>query len=194
MGAIEISPAVEADLPQVIAWSRELRAGHATRMPVYFPPEGQAAHEAEMTRALSEARVVVARRGGDPLGFACWSKPEGPEGAISASVQGYFVRPDLRGQGIGRALLAAIAAEKEPHGWQRVTAAVWAGNPASMACLAGAGFAPEFALWRLGDLPPRTSPPRPGLRQHWLVKGLVGVLAVFGATALVLILLHNIQS
>lgn len=55
------------------------------------------------------------------------------------------VRPDYRGQGVGRALLDAIATEARARGCCKVTLEVLSGNAAAQALYARAGYKP-YAL------------------------------------------------
>lgn len=60
-----------------------------------------------------------------------------------ASVAGVYVGPELRGRGVGRALLAALIAHaRTVPGVERITLAVTATQPAAHALYRSLGFAP----------------------------------------------------
>jgi GNAT superfamily N-acetyltransferase len=73
--------------------------------------------------------VFVAEEAGIPVGFACLRRKAGMAGAL---LDNLHVLPDRRGEGIGRRLMAAVAAwlvETEPDAALRL--GVWADNCAA---------------------------------------------------------------
>ena len=107
MTDIQIQPATEADVPLILQLIQALadyeRLGHevvATEAMIRESFFGPTPH----------AQALIARMGGDAVGFAIWfstystflSKP-------GIYLEDLFVRPDWRGKGIGRALLQHLA-------------------------------------------------------------------------------------
>lgn len=87
-------------------------------------------HEVEATEAMIEAALfeenprlfcAIAEWEGEPAGFAIWfvnfSTFSGRPGIY---LEDLFVRPALRGKGIGKALLAYLAKECVANGWSRL--------------------------------------------------------------------------
>jgi len=100
-------------------------------------------HEVEATEAaIAEALFSanprlfcdIAEWNGEPAGFAVWfinfSTFSGRHGIY---LEDLFVRPALRGKGIGKALLSALAQECIANGWSRLQWAVLDWNAPSIA-------------------------------------------------------------
>ena len=117
-----IRPAIEADVPLVLELIRALaeyeRLAHAVvatedvlRASLFGPQPG--------------AEVLIAEMEGEPAGFALFfhnfSTFLGRRGLY---LEDLFVRPDYRGQGVGRALLARLAAIAVARGCGRFEWAV----------------------------------------------------------------------
>ncbi len=115
-----IRPAAPADVPQVLGLIRQLAAFERA-------PDAVRSSEAQLAQALFPAggaplvHCFVAERGGAIVGMALWfvsySTWEGKHGIF---LEDLFVAPAARGAGIGRALLASLAAEAERRGFRRV--------------------------------------------------------------------------
>jgi GNAT superfamily N-acetyltransferase len=86
-------------------------------------------HEVEAT----EATIGEALFGSDPAGFAVWfinfSTFSGRSGIY---LEDLFVRPALRGNGIGKALLVHLAKQCVANGWSRLQWAVLDWNTPSI--------------------------------------------------------------
>ena len=87
-------------------------------------------HEVEATEAMLDAALFcenprlfceIAEWNGEPVGFAVWfvnfSTFSGRSGIY---LEDLFVRPALRGKGIGKALLAHLAKQCVDNGWSRL--------------------------------------------------------------------------
>src|SRR5262245_17103398 len=90
--------------------------------------------EADVLRAGFGERAVfealIAERGSRPLGMALFFPHYSTwEGAPSLYIEDLFVVEEARGQGVGRALVAACARVARERGWPRVDLAVLDWNP-----------------------------------------------------------------
>jgi diamine N-acetyltransferase len=117
------------------------------------------AMEQDIAKALfaTDPRVFcdIAEWDGEPAGFAFWflnySTFRGRHGIYLEDI---FVRPPLRGKGIGRALLAGLAARCVDKGWARCEWAVLDWNAPSIAFYRsiGADILEQWKICRLsGD-------------------------------------------
>lgn len=123
-----IRPASPDDLPEILAMIRELAAFE------------EAEHEAVATLALLElglfgphpaAHAHVAEGQDGLLGFALWHHNFSTWlGRPGIWLEDLYVRPAARGLGLGRALLAALAAEVVALGGGRLDFNVLDWNPA----------------------------------------------------------------
>ena len=112
--AITIRAAVEADVPQILAFIRALATYEREPDAVVATEEGLLRHGFGPNPYYS---CLIAEYNGSPAGFALYffnySTWEGRPGIY---LEDLFVLPELRGLGIGKALLkkvAAIAIEKD---------------------------------------------------------------------------------
>jgi GNAT superfamily N-acetyltransferase len=166
---ITIRPAAEHEVPQVLAFIRELA--------LYERLEAQVvATEAGLTAALfgprPYAEVIFACLGEQPVGFALFfhnfSTFLGKPGIY---LEDLFVRPAVRGMGIGRHLLAWLARATLERGCGRLEWAVLDWNEPSIGFYRSLGAVAQddwttfrltgAALARLGasGSPPRTGVP-----------------------------------
>ena len=120
-GPLSIAPATTDDVPLILALIRELADYEKLSDQV-------SATEAALRESLfgerpgerPAAEVLVARAGGEPAGFALFfpnystflAKP-------GIYLEDLFVRPAFRGLGIGKALLASVAARAVERGCGR---------------------------------------------------------------------------
>lgn len=118
MPPFSLRPATSADAATLLALVRGLAAYERA-------PGDVVATEADYVRALSasppEMEALLAERDGAAIGFALffptWSTWRGRPGV---HLEDLFVVPDARGQGIGRALLARVAAIAVDRGCARL--------------------------------------------------------------------------
>ena len=111
--------------------------------PVYRPLLGLAPavrHPEQGDVRRIQPVAMVASVAGRPLGLALGELPL--EGEEPAELLSLFVRPELRGQGIGTALVGGLEEELDRRGAKRVSA-VWTRGKPSIAAL-------EQVLWKRG--------------------------------------------
>ena len=114
---LKLRPAVPEDAPQILQFIRELAEYERD-------PQAAVATEADILRhAFSDhplIHVVMAGWNGEPAGFALYffnfSTWQGKPGLY---LEDLFVRPALRGHGIGKALLKRLARIAVDHGCTR---------------------------------------------------------------------------
>jgi GNAT superfamily N-acetyltransferase len=104
---ITIRPAARNDTPLVLEFIRELARYERLEHEV-------SASEAELSAALfgdrRYAEVIFAESGGTPVGFALFFHNFSTfKGRPGIYLEDLFVRPEARGRGIGKALLAHLA-------------------------------------------------------------------------------------
>ena len=106
-------------------------------------------------RSWLSSEAAIAETGGEPVGYALWfttfSTFRGQPGIYLEDV---FVKPEFRGRGIGKALLATIATLAVERGCGRLEWAVLNWNSPSIAFYRSLGARPmdEWTVYRLdGD-------------------------------------------
>ena len=115
---VQIRPIQKTDEP---AW-RELWTGY---LKFYNSTVAEAVYSSTFERFFSdgayEPRCLVAESGGRMVGIVhymthrhCWKLGD------VCYLQDLFVAPELRGTGAGRALIEAVYAEADRHGWENV--------------------------------------------------------------------------
>ena len=125
MSAVTIRPAAPADAATIVALVRELadfeRLSHYAKITV-----------ADVERDLGRYfEALLAERGGEPLGLALFFHSYSTfEGRPSLFLEDLFVREQARGTGLGRRLLAALAALARERGCKRLDLMVLDWNPA----------------------------------------------------------------
>jgi GNAT superfamily N-acetyltransferase len=147
--AITIRPATPDDLPEVLAFIRELAAYERLAEPVQ-------ASEADLAAALfgtrPHAEVVLACLAGTPVGFALFfhnfSTVTGKPGIY---LEDLFVRPEARGRGAGRQLLSWLARTTLERGCARLDWAVLDWNAPSIGFYRSVGAVPleEWTIMRV---------------------------------------------
>jgi GNAT superfamily N-acetyltransferase len=104
---VEITPAVPADVPLLLALIKELAAFEKLEQHVVATQE--VLHQS-LFGSRPGAEAVVARVAGEPAGFALYfhnfSTFLGKHGLY---LEDLFVRPDFRGRTVGKSLLAHLA-------------------------------------------------------------------------------------
>jgi GNAT superfamily N-acetyltransferase len=97
----------------------------------------------------------MAEWNGDVAGFAVWFKNFSTfSGRTGIYLEDLFVRPAMRGKGIGKALLAHLAKECVANGWSRLQWSVLDWNTPSIEFYKslGAVLVDEWKLCRLGGV------------------------------------------
>jgi GNAT superfamily N-acetyltransferase len=149
---ITIRPATREEVPLVLEFIRALARYEKLEHEV-------SASEAQLREALFGERpcaeVVFACSAGEPVGFALFfhnfSTFKGQPGIY---LEDLFVRPEARGRGIGKRLLAHLARTAVERGCARLEWAVLDWNEPSIGFYRGLGAVPmdEWTVFRLtGD-------------------------------------------
>ena len=149
---ITIRPAVRADVPLVLGFIRDLARYERLEHEV-------SASEAQLQEALfgepRYAEVVFACDGGEPLGFALFFHNFSTfKARPGIYLEDLFVRPQARGRGIGKRLLAYLARTAVERHCARLEWAVLDWNEPSIGFYRSLGAVPmdEWTTFRLtGD-------------------------------------------
>jgi GNAT superfamily N-acetyltransferase len=149
---ITIRPASREDVPVVLQFIRDL--AHYERL-----EHEVSASEAQLSEALfgerRYAEVVFACSAGKPVGFALFFHNFSTfKGRPGIYLEDLFVRPEARGRGIGRQLLAHLARTAVERRCSRLEWAVLDWNEPSIGFYRGLGAVPmdEWTIFRLtGD-------------------------------------------
>ena len=152
-GALSIRPGTARDVPTILALIQGLADYERLRHECRATAAGVRRHGFGR-RPYFE--TLIARRGGRPVGFALYfftfstflAKP-------TLYLEDLFVRPEERGQGAGRALLAALARIAVRRGCGRLEWAVLDWNRPAIGFYKrlGARFRREWILTRLTGAP-----------------------------------------
>lgn len=105
---VVLRAATPADVPTILRFVRELAEYERE-------PDAVKATEADLQRVLFGARpyaeAIIAEEGANPLGFAIFFHNFSTwEGKLGVYLEDLYVTPDARGKGVGKALLARLAA------------------------------------------------------------------------------------
>jgi GNAT superfamily N-acetyltransferase len=116
--ALIIRPATRADLPLIAQFIRDLAEYEKLVHEVRFDEAKLAGH---LFGSRPMAEVVIGEVGGEPQGFALFFHNFSTfEGRPGLYLEDLFVRPAARGSGLGRALLAHLAALAVERGCARL--------------------------------------------------------------------------
>jgi GNAT superfamily N-acetyltransferase len=152
MTPISIRPATEADVPLVLAFIRELAEYERLPHEVVATEEGL---RRTMFGPRPEAEVLLADLDGTPAGFAVFFPTYSTFLARSGvHLEDVFVRPESRGRGVGRALLAEVARIAVARGSGRLEWSVLDWNESAIGFYRSLGARPmdEWTVYRLdGD-------------------------------------------
>jgi GNAT superfamily N-acetyltransferase len=146
-----LRPARIDDTPAIASLIRELA--------VYEKLEDQAKATADdLARHLfgdrPAAEVIVAEIDGEPVGFALYFSTFSTfRGQPGTYLEDIFVRPEHRGQGIGKALLASVARVAVERGSGRLEWSVLDWNAPSIEFYRSQGAVPmaEWTVFRVAD-------------------------------------------
>lgn len=150
---LRIAPATAADVPLILEFIRGLaeyeRLAHAC-----------VATEERLRRTLfgptPRAEVIIARLDGDPVGFALFFHNYSTFLAQPGIyLEDLFVRPEARGRGVGRALLAHLARLARARDCGRLEWAVLDWNNSAIGFYRGLGAAmmDDWRIFRLTGEP-----------------------------------------
>lgn len=95
---------------------------------------------------------LVARCAGDVVGWAALSRVSSRSCYAGVAEVSVYVRQDMRGRGVGSALLSALIAASEAHGVWTLQASVFPENAASVRLLARHGFRLVGRRERIGQM------------------------------------------
>lgn len=139
-GAVTLRAATEADVPLVRAFIEELADYERMRDACVATDD---ALRATLFGPAPCAHVVLAEAGGAPAGFALYSFAYSTFlAAPTLGLEDLYVRPAFRGRGVGRRLLAHLAAEAARRGCGRMEWAVLDWNADAIAVYRALGAAP----------------------------------------------------
>jgi GNAT superfamily N-acetyltransferase len=155
MLSLQIRLATPADAPQIIAFIRELAEYERE-------PESARATEADILRdgftEPTRFRCLMAEWEGQPAGFALFFYNYSTwKGHAGIYLEDLFVRPALRGKGIGKALLSSVAGIAVKEGCPRLEWAVLDWNTPAIEFYRSVGAIPmsEWTTMRVtGDALP----------------------------------------
>ena len=146
---LQLRPAVPADVPQMLAYVRELATYERE-------PESVLATEADLLRdgfgKTPRFGCVMAEWNGEPAGFALYFYNYSTwKGRSGIHVEDLYVRPALRGLGIGKALLLRVAASAHAEQCGRLQWDVLAWNKTAIDFYEkmGAGMLTEWRIMRV---------------------------------------------
>lgn len=144
-----IRPAEDEHLPGILAIYNQVIA-HSTAVYSSAPvdlSERKAWLELRRGRGFP---VLVAIEAGEVAGFASYGDWRAASGYLFTVEHSVHVRVDLRGKGIGRALMAALLAEAKAQGKHAMVGGVDASNTASIAFHHSLGFESVAYLREVG--------------------------------------------
>ncbi|MEQ1725161.1 MAG: GNAT family N-acetyltransferase [Sphingopyxis sp.] len=149
---LTIRPATPADLPLIARFIRDLADYERLADAVRFDEAALAEH---LFGAHPYAEVIIGELDGTAQGFALFFHNYSTfEGRPGLYLEDLFVRPEARGSGLGKALLAHLAALSVTRGCARLEWSVLDWNAPSIAFYRGLGAEPmdEWTVMRLsGD-------------------------------------------
>ena len=148
---ISIRFATPADLPLIAQFIRDLAEYEKLSHEVRFDEATLAAH---LFGERPYAEVIIGEIDGVPRGFALFFHNFSTfEGRPGIYLEDLFVRPDARGAGLGKALLARLAHIAVDRGCARLEWAVLDWNAPSIAFYKGLGakFMDEWTVMRVDD-------------------------------------------
>ena len=126
-----IRPAVPADAPLILTFIHELAAYERLPHMVMITLEGL---ETLLFQPGARAFCEIAEVAGKPVGFALWFYSVSTfEGRHGLYLEDLYVRPEARGEGVGRALLATLARRCMDEGLKRMEWAVLDWNAPAIA-------------------------------------------------------------
>ena len=146
---IRIRPAEAADIPLILAYIRELADYEKLAHEV---TADEAALRDTLFGAVPVAEVLLAEAEGADAGFALYFHNYSTFlGRPGLYLEDLFVRPDFRGRGVGRRLLAELAVTALERGCGRMEWSVLEWNESAHAFYRGLGARPMegWRVWRV---------------------------------------------
>jgi phosphinothricin acetyltransferase len=145
-----IRPAIEADLPAILAITNEAIV-NSTAVWHVTPASLEARTQWWRDRVARGFPVLVAEMAaGRVAGFASYGDFRPFAGYAATVEHSIYVDPAAQGQGVGRALLAALVDRATADGLHVMVGGIEAGNTASIALHRKAGFVDAGVLRQVG--------------------------------------------
>ena len=145
----DIRDAIESDLPAILAITNEAIA-NTTAVWNSTPATLEARTAWMRDRQARGFPVLVATDGGKVLGFASFGDFRPFEGYLHTVEHSIYVAPEAQGRGVGKALLEALVGRARALGKHVIVGGIEAGNTASIALHARAGFVETGRLPEVG--------------------------------------------
>jgi len=150
VSAVAIRPAVDTDIPALVALNAGVQALHGTLSPEIFKPVVDPVELAAFLRATLDGpahRLLLAQVDGAAAGYAWGEIQDRAETPFALARRRLYlhhlaVDPAFRRRGIAAALLAALEGEARALGLETVVLDAWADNAGAQAFFAAAGYAP----------------------------------------------------
>jgi L-amino acid N-acyltransferase YncA len=148
--ALAIRPAAESDIPAIAAIYRPAVLTGTASFEVE-PPDDEEMLARYRRIVAGGYPYIVAEESGRVLGYA-YAGPYRPRPAYRHAVEdSIYVAPDAHGRGVGGALLAALIADCEAHGFRQMIAVIGdAASAGSIALHASQGFRQAAHLSSVG--------------------------------------------
>lgn len=144
-----IRPARAGDSAAIAAiYAHHVRHGTAT-----FDTVPRTAGDVADRIAQADARgwpFLVAEQDGTVAGYAYATMFRERPAYAATCEDSIYIAPELTGQGIGKALLAALLVAAEQAGFRQMIAVIGGGEPASVALHQALGFAPAGRMQSVG--------------------------------------------
>jgi ribosomal protein S18 acetylase RimI-like enzyme len=153
-----VREATEADADSISSLNSDVQAAHASAVPWLFKPAGPGTFAPDVVAELLDEPgnlVFIAEvESSSPAGYVYAEIIDRPETSFNYAYQMIYihhvsVRPMLRRQGVGRALLEAVQAEASKRDIHMISLDVWTFNDAARAFFSRSGFtAHSERLWK----------------------------------------------
>ena len=154
---VVVREATGADAGNISSLNTDVQAAHASAVPWLFKPADSGTFAPNVVaELLDEPRnlVFIAEVESSPAGYVYAEIIDRPETSFNYAYQMIYihhvsVRPTLRRQGVGRALLEAVQTEANKRDIRMISLDVWTFNDAARAFFSRSGFtAHSERLWR----------------------------------------------
>jgi L-amino acid N-acyltransferase len=135
---VTIRPAREADIDAIVAiYQAAVNEGTAN---CELSPLSRERAEAWLRGHTGKFRVFVADEGGEVAGFSALSPYDHKPCFTATAYSSTYVRSDLRGRGLGRALREHVIAQARHGGFHSIVNRIFSHNEASIALTRSLGF------------------------------------------------------
>jgi phosphinothricin acetyltransferase len=150
MPRVQIEPAIPADAAAIAAiYAHHVLHGTAS---YEIEPPGADEMAQRMDKVLGSGWpwLVARSAGGELLGYAYASQFRDRPAYRYVCENSIYIRHDRRGQGIGKALLAALLDASAAQGFRQMIAVIGGAEPASVALHTAAGFTHAGTMRAIG--------------------------------------------